>query len=101
MPGLAEPAPLEAGVVDDNAPPLEEIGEYNQSARRGGLVKDQDRDVLAVRDLDGAHPVGRADSPVVSMSSARNRLRGKSASRSSSVAGRSASKSGRTQPTFP
>ena len=49
--------------MDDNAPPLEEIGEYNQSARRGGLVKDQDRGVLAVRDLDGAHPVGRGGQP--------------------------------------
>jgi 3'-5' exonuclease len=39
--------------VDDDASPPDEIGEYNQSARRGGLVKDQDRCMPAVRDLAG------------------------------------------------
>ncbi len=45
-------------------------------------------------------PSRAADNPVVSTSRARKRSRGKAASRSSSVAGRSASKAGRTQATF-
>ena len=34
--GLLQPARLEAGVVDDDATATEEIGQYNQRARRNG-----------------------------------------------------------------
>ena len=59
MPGLPQPARLEAGVVDDDATATEEIGQYNQRARRDGAVEDHHGDALTVGELHGAHAVAR------------------------------------------
>ena len=61
--GLLQPARLEAGVVSDDATATEEIGQYNQRARRDGAVEDQHGGALAVRELHGAHAVAGRRQP--------------------------------------
>ena len=61
--GLPQPARLEAGVVDDDATATEEIGQYNQRARRNGTVEDHHGDALTVRELHGAHAVAGRRQP--------------------------------------
>ena len=61
--GLPQPAPLEAGVVDNDATTAEEIGQYNQRARRDRAVEDHHGGALAVGELHGAHAVGDRRQP--------------------------------------
>jgi len=54
---LVEPACLEAGVVGNDTATAEEIGQYNQRARRNRAIKDHCGDTLAVGELHGADAV--------------------------------------------
>jgi hypothetical protein len=49
--------------LDDDATATEEIGQYNQRARRDGAVEDHHGDALAVRKLHGAHAVAGRRQP--------------------------------------
>ena len=60
---LPQPARLEAGVVGDDATATEEIGQYNQRARRNGAVEDHHGGALAVGKLHGAHAVAGRRQP--------------------------------------
>ena len=60
---LLQPARLEAGVVDDDATATEEIGQYNQRARRNGTVEDHHGGALTVGELHGAQTVAGRRQP--------------------------------------
>src|SRR5262249_40576317 len=60
---LLQPARLEAGVMDDDTTTPQEIGQYNQRARRNGPVKDHQGGALTIRKLPGAHTVGGRRQP--------------------------------------
>ena len=61
--GLLQPARLEAGVVDDDATTAEEIGQYNQRARRNRTLEDHHGGALAVGELHGAQTVAGRRQP--------------------------------------
>ena len=61
--GLLQPARLEAGVVDDDATATEEIGQYNQRARRNRTVEDHHGGALTVGELHGAQTVAGRRQP--------------------------------------
>ena len=49
--------------MGDDATATEEIGQYNQRARRDGAVEDHHGGALAVGELHGAHAVGGRRQP--------------------------------------
>ena len=61
--GLLQPARLEAGVVDDDATAAEEIGQYNQRARRNRTLEDHHGGALTVGELHGAQTVAGRRQP--------------------------------------
>ena len=60
---LLQPARLEAGVVNDDAATTEEIGQYNQRARRNRTLEDHHGGALTVGDLHGAQTVADRRQP--------------------------------------